>query len=165
MSNLVFQVHIKQWDKAQRSFEHIAVRARIPDRHRITAAPKYLVLSKSCTVDQHGDDVPTNRYPKGRLKTALLSDGSIVLDRFHIADDNGRTLLSYREKNKPALLLGCLSDGWIQAKYHWRYSVEQAGQLYWLYEEFTFNAACVDELEVDFCLKSEPQTIFVAPEE
>jgi len=164
MSNLVFQVHIKQWDKAQRSSEDIAARALIADRHRIATRPQYKVLNKPCVVDQHGDDIPTNVYPQGRIKTGLLADGSVVLDRFHIADDSGRTLLSYREKNKPALLLGCLNEGWIQTKYHWRYSVEQGGQLYWLYEEFTFNAACVDELEVDLFLKAEPQTLFVAPE-
>jgi len=164
MSSLVFQVHIKQWDKAQSSSGDIAARALIADRYRIAARPQYKVLNKTCVVDQHGDDMPTNRYPKGRLKTGLLADSSIVLDRFHIAEANGKMLLSYREKTKPALLLGCLNEGWIQAKYHWRYSVEQAGQLYWLYEEFTFNAACVDELEVDLFLKTEPQTIFVAPE-
>lgn len=163
MSNLVFQVHVKQWDKAQRSAEDIAARALIPDRHRIATAPQYRVLNKDCVVDQHGDDVATSVYPKGRIKTALLADGSVVLDRFHIAVDNkGLAQLSYREPRKSEVLLGCLDEGWVQAKYHWRYSVEQAGQLYWLYEEFTLNAACVAELETDYFLNSTPQTVFLA---
>jgi len=95
MDNLIFQVHIKQWDKAQRSADEVEARARIPDRYRIAARPQYRVLNKDCVVDQHGDDIATNIYPKGRLKTALLADGSVVLDRFHIAENSdGKTQLS-----------------------------------------------------------------------
>lgn len=163
MSNLVVQVHIKQWDKAQRSEAEVAARSLIPDRYPIATPARYKVLDRHCVVDQHGDDIPTNVYPKGRLKTALLADGSVLLDRFHLTDKDGSVLLGYREANKAEVPLGNLSDGWIQAKYHWRYRVEQADQIYWLYEAFTLNLACVKTLEANYFLEVDPQKVFVAP--
>ena len=163
MNHLIFQVHIKQWDKGQRSPADSAARAAQPDRLPIAAAPQYQVLNCACVVDQHGDDLATNKYPRGRLQTSMLADGSILLDRFQVSRVGEKLMLAYRDKQAAPVELGCLNDGWIQARYQWRYSVEQGGALYWLYEEVILNAALVESYEADHFLTRAPQLSFEAP--
>ena len=163
MSTLIFQIHIKQWDKSQRSPTDVAARAAIPGRYPIMAKPEYFILNKACIIDQHGDDIATSAYSDGRLKTAVMVDGSVRLDRFVVYESDGKDILAYREENKDLIIIGCLNDGWIQSRFNWRYAVEQGGQFYWLYEEFTLNAACVKEVDADYFLALPPKQIFNAP--
>ncbi len=164
MSTLIFQIHIKQWDKSQRSPVDVATRASIPTAYLITGKPKYFILDKPCIVEQHGDDKPTSAYPTGRIKNALLADGSVRIDRFHISNNDGVIDLSYAADNQQPVIIGRLNQGWIQARYSWRYAVEEGGQFYWLYEEVTFNAACVKKYDADYFLSSHPETIFNVPD-
>jgi hypothetical protein len=145
MSTLIFQVHIKQWDKGQRSDEHVAARADTPLRYRINKEPAYFVLNKACIIDQHGDDIATNMYPHGRIKTGLLPDGSITLDRFHISQSAEGEILSYQAPNQDPIHIGLLKQNWIQCRYQWRYKVKEGGMNYWMYEEFVLNAASIDD--------------------
>jgi hypothetical protein len=164
MSTLIFQIHIKQWDKGQRSDADVAARAAQPDRYSIVNKPGYFILNKACIVDQHGDDVATNVYPNGRIKTVLMADGSVKIDRFMISGNDDVVVLSYREKDKQPIRVAELNQGWVQAHYHWRYTVEEGGQFYWLYETLTFNAACIAEYDADYFLHSSPRLIFDAPD-
>lgn len=160
MNTLVFQISIKQWDKGQRSEADIAKRAALPDRHSIATQPAYFVLDRPCIIDQHGDDIPTNVFPQGRVKKSLLPDGSITIDRFHISQTEGGLSLSYQGEKQDAVTIGLLDSGWIQARYSWRYKVKEGGMNYWLYEEFTLNAACIDDADPDYFLLSAPQKVF-----
>ncbi|MFQ3199679.1 MAG: hypothetical protein ACI9SK_000387 [Zhongshania sp.] len=160
MSQLIFQVIIKQWDKSQRSPSHVSARAALPIRCTIAADPAYFVLNKACIIDQHGDDVPTSIFKTGRIKTAVLPDGRISFDRFQICGDTDEDVLEYLAKGKKPEIIGALNMGWIQCQYTWRYGVEEGGHNYWMYEEVTLNAVCTDQFDVDYFLKTEPRTIF-----
>jgi hypothetical protein len=160
MSQLIFQVIIKQWDKSQRSPSHVSARAARPIRYTIAAKPAYYVLNKACIIDQHGDDIPTSIFKTGRIRTAVLPDGRINFDRFQIYGDTKGDILEYLTKGKKPEIIGPLNMGWIQCQYTWRYGVEEGGHHYWMYEEVTLNAACTDQLDVDYFLKTEPQIIF-----
>jgi hypothetical protein len=160
MSQLIFQVIIKQWDKSQRSPSHVSARAARPIRYTIAAKPAYYVLNKACIIDQHGDDIPTSIFKTGRIRTAVLPDGRINFDRFQIYGDTEGDILEYLTKGKKPEIIGPLNMGWIQCQYTWRYGVEEGGHHYWMYEEVTLNAACTDQLDVDYFLKTEPQIIF-----
>jgi len=160
MSVLVFQIVIKQWDKGQRSPEHVAARAAIPVRYPVATKPAYYVLDKSCIVDQHGDDVSTNVFKKGRITYGMLPDGRIRFDRFQVCGKEDGDVLEYVSEDKRCHIIGPLNQGWVQCQYNWRYSVEEAGMRYWMYEEVTLNAVCMDEFDVECFLKTEPSKTF-----
>ena len=160
MSLLIFQVLIKQWDKSQRSPSHVTARAAIPNRYTIAAEPAYYVLNKACIIDQHGDDIPTSVFETGRIKTTVLPDGCIRFDRFQVCGDTEGDVLEYLAKGSNPKIVGSLNLGWIQCQYNWRYGVEEGGQNYWMYEEVTLNAACADQFDVDYFLKTEPRIVF-----
>jgi hypothetical protein len=163
MSTLIFQVLIKQWNKGQDTSMDVAARAAMPDRYSIASKPEYFILDKACIVDQHGDDLATNVYPDGRLKTALMPDGSVKIDRFLISKNDDVDVLAYSVKNQKPVIIADLNQGWIQSRYSWRYAVEQGDQFYWLYEEFTLNAVCLQKFETDYFLRSSPRLNFDAP--
>ena len=156
MSILVFQIVIKQWDKGNSSPEHVAARAEIPVRYSVATKPAYYVLDKPCIIDQHGDDISTNVFKNGRIKYGMLADGRIRFDRFQIRGNEGGDILEYVSEDKRCQIVGPLNQGWIQCQYSWRYSVEEADMRYWMYEEVTLNAACLDELDAECFLKTEP---------
>lgn len=169
MSLLVFQIVIKQWDRSQCTPEHVAVREQIPVCYSISAKPAYYVLEMPCIVDQHGDDVPTSVFKNGRIKYGIMPDQRIRFDRFQVSngekgdakgDEKGLSL-EYLTKDKQYQFMGRLNEGWIQCQYNWRYSVEESGQRYWMYEEVTLNAACMDELDADLFVKSTPVVAFI----
>ncbi len=160
MSVLVFQIVIKQWDKGQSSSEHVAARAAIPVRYSVTTKPAYHVLDKSCIVDQHGDDISTNVFKNGRIKYGMLSDGRIRIDRFQVRGKEDGDILEYVSEGKGCQIVGPLNQGWIQCQYSWRYSVEEAGMRYWMYENVTLNAVCLDEFDAECFLRAEPSDTF-----
>jgi len=168
VSLLVFQIVIKQWDRGQCTPEHVAARAELPVCYSISAKPAYYVLDKPCIVDQHGDDIPTSVFKNGRIKYGLMPDQRIRFDRFQVSSDErgdekgGEKVLplEYLTKGKQYKSIGRLNEGWIQCQYNRRYSVEEGGQRYWMYEEVTLNAAYMDELDVDCFVKSDPSVVF-----
>ena len=159
MSTLIFQIHIKQWDKSQRSPQQQAEREAMGSRFIIQGEPEFYILNKPCIIDLHHQ---TKSRP---LKKAMLVDGSVKLERFIISEQDGHTVLKYQPENQPSHILGNLNDGWIQAKYQWRYAVEQGDKIFWQYEELTLNAACTSEHDAHYFLNNEPVQKYCAPEE
>jgi hypothetical protein len=163
MSLLIFQITIKQWDKGQSKEPHQSARAAMPTVFSITAEPKYSVFNTSCILEQHGDDIATNVFSNGRIKTSVLSPDRVMFDRFQIVNSLKGFDLEYLangDLEQSPQALGSLDKGWIQARYTWRYSVLEANQIYWMYEEVTLNAVCVEEFDENCFLKSEPSIVF-----
>ncbi len=161
MSTLIFQVHIKHWEKSQRSPAEVAARAAMPDRSVLTAKPEFLILSRPTIIDRCKGALDK---PGRELKTAMLADGSVKLERFIVSESEGRVMLAYGAEKQAPHVIGCLNDGWIQAKYQWRYAVEEGGQVYWLYEDVTLNAVCVEEYDADYFLTQGPKLAFSSDE-
>lgn len=157
MSTLIFQIHIKCWDKSQRSPQDVAQRQALPVCSTIDSKPEFFILDKKCVIDLHSTG------SLRELKKSIMKDGSVKLERFIIHEQDGKTVLGYQEDNKEIVAIGDLNEGWIQAKYNCRYSVEKDNEIYWLYEELTLNAACVDNFGNDYFLENKPQLTFDAP--
>jgi len=160
MSLLIFQITIKQWDKGQNTPSHQSARAAIPSVYSITTKPAFNVFNRPCILEQHGDDIPTNIFSDGRIKNSILSNDRVMFDRFQIVNDSNGFVLEYLVKGIKTQTLGQLDQGWIQSRYNWRYSVIEAKQLYWMYEEVTLNAVCLEEFDADYFLKTEPSIVF-----
>ena len=165
MSLLVFQVVIKQWDRSQCTPDHANARAAIPVRYTVFSKPAYFVLDKPCIVDQHGDDIATSVFKSGRITYGIMPDQRIRFDRFQVCGrSEGDSLvgdtLEYLSTDKKVQRVGQLHQGWIQCQYNWRYSVEEGGQRYWMYEEVTLNAACMEEFDADYFLTTDPVITF-----
>lgn len=175
MQTLILQIAIKQWDKSQRSPEHIASRAAAPDCFIVVNKPEFLILDKQCLIDQHTIDFihsPAVINQCGRaLKKAMLADGSVKLDRFIIAKNSksNELTLSYQKDKEAPLEIGSLPNCGVKAQYHWRHRVEKDNQIFWLYEEVTLNAVLIDDFDknthTNVFLDSQAQTIFIAPED
>ena len=177
MQTLILQIAIKQWDKSQRSPEHIASRATLPDCFKVMNKPEFLILGVQCLIDQHTIDcmvsersTSPNVTSHGReLKKAMLADGSVKLDRFIISKDSNSNemTLAYQAEKAAPLLIGSLSNDWVKAKYQWRHRVEKDNQIFWLYEEVTLNAALIDNFDKNshenLFLNSKTQSVFIAP--
>jgi len=153
MSVLVLQIIIKQWDKSQRTAEHKELRANIPDKYLLMFPPAVYVFDQYCVIDQHGDDIKGDR-----IKCFKNAEGKIKIDRFQIDGDNIIEYVGSQSQQLP-LRLGSLNKQWIQCKYNCRYSVFESDQFYWLYEEVTVNAICVDEVNENVFLNTEPAII------
>ena len=156
MSILVFQIIIKQWDKSQRTEEHVRQRADIPDQYPIDFPPAFYAFNKQCVIDQHCDDLLGDRitYSQG-------DNGKVKLDRFQI--DLNSKLLEYMGKpdsNKDPITIGSLDNKWIQCKYDWRYSVYEGGFYYWMYEEVILNVMSMSTLNENVFLSSDPAIVF-----
>lgn len=155
MSILVLQIIIKQWDKGQRSEQHLQARADMPDRYSILMPPAFYLFNKQIVIDQHGDDLLG-----GRINYSLSDDKQLTVDRFRICLTN--KTLEYTGKpdsNTTPRLIGSLDNNWIQCRYDWRYRVFEGGFYYWLYEEITLNTICVDILSEDIFISSDPAII------
>jgi hypothetical protein len=160
MSLLIFQITIKQWDKGENTLSHQSARAAIPSVYSINSKPAFKVFDKPCILEQHGDDIPTNIFNDGRIQTSILSNERVMFDRFQIVKDSKGFLLEYLVKGKSAQTLGLLNQGWIQSRYTWRYSVIEAKQLYWMYEDVTLNAVYMEEFDANCFLKAQPSIVF-----
>ncbi|MEH6448090.1 MAG: hypothetical protein V7765_05430 [Oleispira sp.] len=168
MSLLIFQITIKQWDKGQNSTTHQNARNALPSVFPITAKPTLSIFNCECILDQHGDDIVTNVFSHGRIRAAVSSPDRVKFDRFEIVNSPTGLVLEYSDKGQglgngesPNIqVLGPLNEQWIQARYNWRYSVLESNQIYWMYEEVTLNAMCVEAFDSHAFLKTEPRIVF-----
>jgi hypothetical protein len=155
MSILVLQIIIKQWDKSQRTSQHVEQRAKIPSYYSLKFPPAIYVFDDQCVIDQQGDDLLGNR-----LNYSQPDSDTIQLDRFQISLSS--KILEYLappDSDIVARSLGSLDNTWLQCKYHWRYGVDQGGFYYWLYEEFTLNAMVVNSLNENLFMNSKPEIL------
>lgn len=168
MSLLIFQITIKQWDKGQNTTSDQSARSALPSVFPITAKPTLSIFNSECILDQHGDDIATNVFRHGRIRASVLSADRVKFDRFEIDNSSTGLVLEYSDKG-PGLgkgespniqVLGPLNEQWIQARYNWRYSVLESNQIYWMYEEVTLNAICVEEFDSNVFIKTEPCVVF-----
>ncbi|MGK0249350.1 MAG: hypothetical protein ACI910_002092 [Oleispira sp.] len=179
MSLFIFQITIKQWDKGQNKPSHESTRANMPSVFSISAKPSFNVFNTPCILEQHGDDIATNVFSKGRIRTSLVSTDRVMFDRFQVVNGStgpvleflhtGHSLVkgerlakaAHRVNHDKSLVLGPLNEHWVQARYTWRYSVLEANQIYWMYEEVTLNAMCADELDEKCFLNTAPSIVFM----
>ncbi|WP_031437999.1 hypothetical protein [Methylobacter tundripaludum] len=153
---LVLQIVTKQWDKSQRTAAHVLDRANIPNRYPIIFPPAFYEFNKQCVIDRHGDDVQG-----GRLKYAQLADGKIKFDRFQLSlEDKVIAYLGATQPDKASNVIGPLNNQWVQCRYADRYSIFEGGFYYWLYEEVTLNAICIDEFNDNVFMDTEPALVF-----
>lgn len=153
---LVLQIVTKQWDKSQRTAAHVLERANIPNRYPIIFPPAFYEFNKQCVIDRHGDDVQG-----GRLKYAQLADGKIKFDRFQLSlEDKVIAYLGATQPNKAPNVIGSMNNQWVQCRYADRYSIFEGGFYYWLYEEVTLNAICIDEFNNNVFMDTEPALVF-----
>ncbi|MDO7597732.1 MAG: hypothetical protein MUQ51_04865 [Pseudomonadota bacterium] len=155
MSILVLQIIIKQWDKSQRSPQHVEQRAQIPNHYSLKFPPAIHVFDDQCVIDQHGDDLLGNR-----LNYLQPDSDTIQLDRFQI--NLSSKMLEYvaqPDSHIATRALGSLDNTWLQCKYNWRYGVDEGGFYYWLYEEVTLNAMVVNSLNENLFMNSKPEIV------
>jgi len=153
---LVLQIVTKQWDKSQRTAAHVLERANIPNRYPIIFPPAFYEFNKQCVIDRHGDDVQG-----GRLKYAQLADGKIKFDRFQLSlEDKVIAYLGATQPDKAPNVIGSLNNQWVQCRYADRYSIFEGGFYYWLYEEVTLNAICINEFNDNVFMDTEPALVF-----
>lgn len=158
MSKLVVQFVIKQWDKGQRSEEHVQARAQQPDRYPVTEPAARTLFDHQIIFDQHGDDVMGNR-----IRYDLTDNNEFIVDRFNFnLENNSLNIISQPDSMLPPKLLTTLGDGWVQCRYQWRYKVYEGGLYYWLYEEVIVNAALVEQLDEDVFMHTAPTQVFEA---
>tara|TARA_R110002049_G_scaffold276106_4_gene454243 strand:+ start:2110 stop:2589 length:480 start_codon:yes stop_codon:yes gene_type:complete len=155
MSILVIQIIIKQWDKSQRSPEHVEERTKIPSHYPIVFPAASYLLNEQCVIDQHGDDLLGNR-----IQFSQPAEDTIEFDRFQVSVSN--KVLKYvaqPDSDIAARTLGSLDNSWLQCKYDWRYGVDEGGFYYWLYEEVTVNAMYVNSINQNLFMDSKSKTI------
>jgi hypothetical protein len=156
MTILVLQIIIKQWDKSQRTEEHVEQRAGIPDQYSIDFPPAFYVFNNQCVIDQHGDDLLGDRvtYSQG-------DNGTMKFDRFQVGL-NSKVLeyIGKPDSDKDPGPIGSLDNNWVQCKYDWRYGVYEGGFYYWLYEEVVLNAISISTLNGKVFLNSDPAIVF-----
>ncbi|MFT7409564.1 MAG: hypothetical protein ACI9EX_000135 [Oleispira sp.] len=178
MSLFIFQITIKQWDKGQNKLSHVSTRATMPSVFSVNAPPSFNVFNTPCILEQHGDDIATNVFSKGRIRASLVSADRIMFDRFQVVNGPAGPLLEFlntehslakseslangeqRVNQDKSLVLGPLNEHWIQARYTWRYPVLEANQIYWMYEEVTLNAMRAAVLDENCFLSTKPSIVF-----
>jgi hypothetical protein len=160
MSVFIFQFIIKQWDKGQNTPPHQTARAAIPSAYAVNTKPAFEVFNQPCILEQHGDDIPTNIYSDGRIRTTVLSEDRVMFDRFQLINTGNGLELEYLKEGSKNQSLGQLNNHWIKAQYQWRYRVIENKQLYWMYENVTLNAACLQKFDAECFLKTEPSIVF-----
>ena len=150
MDRLQLQIIFRQWDKGERSDADVQRRAALPDRYPLERLSAQTLASDDIIVDCHGDDRLGNR-----LQFRMLPDHSLRIDRFHI---NGQHLAYTDDTSWYAL--GSLQEPWIQARYQWRYRVEESGLIYWLYEEVILNVARTEKFQPNIFISVEPAGVY-----
>jgi hypothetical protein len=164
MSLFIFQITIKQWDKGQNKPSHASKRANMPSVFPISSKPSFNIFNTQCILEQHGDDIATNVFSKGRIRASLVSTDRIMFDRFQVVNGSTGPVLEFlnSEVNQDkSVVLGPLNDHWIQARYTWRYRVLEDNQIYWMYEEVTLNAMCAEVLDEECFLNTAPSIVFM----
>jgi hypothetical protein len=179
MSLFIFQITIKQWDKGQNKPSHASTRANMPSVFPISSKPSFNVFNTPCILQQHGDDIATNVFSKGRIRASLVSTDRIMFDRFQIVKGSTGPVLEFLNSGgsfakgeslanaengvnqDKSVVLGPLNDHWIQARYTWRYPVLEDNQIYWMYEEVTLNAMCAEVLDEKCFLNTAPSIVFM----
>ncbi|MBL1319834.1 MAG: hypothetical protein COA63_002060 [Methylophaga sp.] len=155
MSILVLQIIIKQWDKSQRTKQHIEERQKAANYYPIAFPAAFYAFDKQCIIDQHGDDLIGNRLIYSQPDSQTLQ-----LDRFKVNLSN--KILEYSESADSDIqptTIGSLDNRWNQCTYNWRYSVYEGGFYYWLYEEVTINAIYLNTLDENVFINTEPEKI------
>ena len=150
MDRLLLQIIFRQWDKGERRDADVRRRAALPDRYPLERPPAQVLGSDNIIIDCHGDDRLGNR-----LQYRSYPDHSLRIDRFHI---DGRHLAYTNDTSWHAL--GSLHEPWIQARYQWRYRVEESGLIYWLYEEVILNVARTEKFRPDIFVSMEPVEVY-----
>lgn len=155
MSILVIQFIIKQWDKSQRTQQHIEERANRPDRYVINQKLSLDEFGQRYVIDQQGDDLLGNR-----IKLLQSDQNTLRFDRFEVSLKN-RMLhyLAEPESDHGLNCVGSLDNRWIQCQYDWRYGVDEGGFYYWLYEQVTLNIMYVDRLNDNLFMNDDPEMV------
>ena len=156
MNILVLQIIIKQWDKSERSDQHVKNRAKIPTHYCIDFPNAFYALNNQCIIDPHGDDILGKR-----INYSQLNNGKISLDRFQVCLNS--KLIEYTNKtesSKSPNIIASLDNSWVKYNYSWRYSVYEGGFYYWLYEAVTLNAIIVDTLNPTVFLDLAPSHVY-----
>lgn len=156
MSILILQIIIKQWDKSERSKQHIEQRAAIPDHYPIHFPPAIYALNEQCVIDQHGDDLLGDR-----ISISQDENGKIKFDRFQLCLN--RKVVEYigqPDSDLDPSVIGSFDNQWVQCQYDWRYGVYEGGFHYWLYEEVSLNLISIETLNDNIFLHSTPSIIF-----
>ena len=156
MSILILQTTIKQWDKSQRTDEHVEARAEIPEEYAIAFPPAFHLFENHCIIDQHSDDLLGDR-----LTYRQDGNGKIKFDRFRVCM-NTKTIeyTGNPVSEKASRKVGSIDNNWIKCKYEWRYSVYRNDRYYWLYEEVSVNVISMTTLDKNIFINSAPSTIF-----
>ncbi|TDY00012.1 hypothetical protein [Thiohalophilus thiocyanatoxydans] len=149
MNQLLLQIIFRQWDKGERSEADVQRRAALPDRYPLERSSAQTLGSDNIVIDCHGDDRLGNR-----LQYRRLADHTLQIDRFHIDD----RYLAYTD-DTTWQTLDSLREPWIQARYQWRYRVEESGLIYWLYEEVILNVARAEQFQAAIFISSEPAAV------
>lgn len=172
MNTLVFQIVLKQWDKSQRHDVFQAAIATAANVYPIQSKPEFMLFETPCVLDQQALDftiapleATTAEKISGKgagrtIKQALLADGSAKLDRFIISRAGDVFHLSYEDEEGMVSDISKLENGWIQAKYQWRYRIEKNHEIFWQYEDVTLNAAFVEQVTSDIFLCHPPAMTF-----
>jgi len=155
MSLLILQTVIKQWDKSQRTEDHILQRAAIPDKYPIRFPPAFYVFDEQCVIDQQGDDIQG-----GRIKYSKTADGTIKFDRFQIRLEDKVIAYHNAKSGEEPRIIGSLNHQWLQCKYNCRYSIFESDRYYWLYEEVTLNAICLTQLNENVFINAKPVIVY-----
>ena len=158
MSILVLQLIIKQWDKSQRTKQHVDERAEMVSHYPISFPPARYTADKQCVMDLHGDDRLNNR-----LSYSQPGNNIIQIDRFQV--NLNKAELVYRnslsDPDSTATRIGSLESQWLQCTYEWRYSVYEGGLYYWLYEQITLNAISINAFDENIFLNATPERVLL----
>lgn len=176
MHTLIFQLVLKQWDKSQRGDAFQTAIANAQSAFPIQSTPEFMLFDTPCILDQHALDFTkapldstTAEQISGKragraVKHMLHANGSAQLDRFITSKAEQTLQLSYKNEANILTLMGDLTNGWLQAKYEWRYRIEKNNEIFWQYEEVTLNAALVKNITADIFLSHPPAIVFNARE-
>lgn len=157
MKQLVLQLTVQQWEKAQQSPEHQAARQQQPKRHIIEADTMTSLFDGRVILDQHGDSHTANR-----IRYQLIDDRFLLIDRFRIdLQRQGIEFKARLDADHAPVLLTTLEQGWVECSYQWRYRVAASGLIFWRYEAVTVNVASVEQLDPRLFLHTPPIQSFM----
>jgi hypothetical protein len=153
---LILQVIINQWDKSQRTKKHISDRLNRPNRYPIIMPPAFYAFENRCVIDQHVGDNQDDS-----LKYSQTTKNNLIFYRFKINLNNNILKYNHSSGTKEKIKkIGSLDNNWIQCRYNWRFSTFKNKMYYWLYEDITLNAICINTLDENVFLNIEPVIIY-----
>ena len=172
MTTLVFQIVLKQWDKSQRNTQFQTAIQSSESAYPVHTQPQFMLFDTPCVLDQQALDFTIapleatsfehiSGQDAGRtIKQTLLTNGAAKLDRFIISQAEQTFYLSYEDEEGVIIDIGPLENGWIQAKYQWRYRIEKNNEIFWQYEEVTLNAGLFKTLIPEVFINHPPALTF-----